>query len=80
MKHTVPKLNDPSLLKTDVAYINGEWVKAGSGKTFEVHGESCQSISIRGVVMTGAHDHLMNFAAIRWKLDVMSEKHRRTSE
>jgi len=39
MKHNVPKLNDPSLLKTDVSYINGEWVKAGSGKTFEVHGE-----------------------------------------
>ncbi|CAJ2500602.1 Uu.00g034550.m01.CDS01 [Anthostomella pinea] len=32
-----PKLNDPSLFKTDVCYVNGEWVKAGSGKTFEVH-------------------------------------------
>ncbi|PSR87158.1 Aldehyde/histidinol dehydrogenase [Coniella lustricola] len=32
-----PKLNDPSLLKTDVCYVNGEWVKAASGKTFEVH-------------------------------------------
>jgi hypothetical protein len=39
MLHNVPKLNDPSLLKTDVAYVNGEWVKAKSGKTFEVHGE-----------------------------------------
>ena len=38
MSHSVPKLNDPSLLKTDVAYVNGEWVKAKSGKTFEVHG------------------------------------------
>jgi hypothetical protein len=38
MPHTVPKLNDPSLLKLDVAYVNGEWVKAASGKTFEVHG------------------------------------------
>jgi succinate-semialdehyde dehydrogenase/glutarate-semialdehyde dehydrogenase len=38
MSHNVPKLNDPSLLKTDVAYVNGEWVKAKSGKTFEVHG------------------------------------------
>jgi len=38
MTHNVPKLNDPSLLKTDVAYVNGEWVKAKSGKTFEVHG------------------------------------------
>lgn len=38
MSHSVPKLNDPSLLKTDVAYVNGEWVKAKSGKTFEVFG------------------------------------------
>ncbi|KAH6672193.1 succinate semialdehyde dehydrogenase-like protein [Halenospora varia] len=36
MSHNVPKLNDPSLLKLDVAYVNGEWVKAKSGKTFEV--------------------------------------------
>lgn len=40
MAHTVPKLNDPSLLKTNVAYVNGEWVKAKSGKTFEVHDPS----------------------------------------
>ncbi|KAF8858172.1 succinate semialdehyde dehydrogenase-like protein [Acephala macrosclerotiorum] len=40
MSHSVPKLNDPSLLKTDVAYVNGEWVKAKSGKTFEVHDPS----------------------------------------
>ncbi|KAI0160626.1 Aldehyde/histidinol dehydrogenase [Xylariaceae sp. FL1272] len=32
-----PKLNDPSLFKTDVCYVNGEWVKASSGNTFEVH-------------------------------------------
>ncbi|KAI0473698.1 Aldehyde/histidinol dehydrogenase [Xylariaceae sp. FL0804] len=32
-----PKLKDPSLFKTDVAYVNGEWVKAASGRTFEVH-------------------------------------------
>jgi succinate-semialdehyde dehydrogenase/glutarate-semialdehyde dehydrogenase len=38
MPHSVPKLNDPSLFKTDVAYVNGEWVKAKSGKTFEVFG------------------------------------------
>ncbi|KAI1844535.1 hypothetical protein JX265_001520 [Neoarthrinium moseri] len=36
----VPKLKDPSLFKTDVAYVNGEWVKAASGKTFEVHDPS----------------------------------------
>lgn len=40
MTHTVPKLNDPSLLRKDVAYINGEWVAAKSGKTFEVNGTS----------------------------------------
>lgn len=38
MSHNVPKLNDPSLLKLNVAYVNGEWVAAKSGKTFEVHG------------------------------------------
>ncbi|RYP25571.1 hypothetical protein DL768_011448 [Monosporascus sp. mg162] len=36
----VPKLKDRSLLKTDVCYVNGEWVKANSGKTFEVHDPS----------------------------------------
>ncbi|KAK0618178.1 succinate-semialdehyde dehydrogenase [Bombardia bombarda] len=28
---------DPSLLKTDVCYVNGEWIKAKSGKTFQVN-------------------------------------------
>lgn len=37
---TVLQLNDPSLFKTDVCYVNGEWVKAQSGKTFEVTGMS----------------------------------------
>lgn len=32
-----PKLKDPSLLKTDVCYVDGQWVKAASGKTFAVH-------------------------------------------
>ncbi|KAK4247187.1 succinate-semialdehyde dehydrogenase [Corynascus novoguineensis] len=32
-----PKLRDPSLFKQDVCYVNGEWVKARSGKTFEVY-------------------------------------------
>jgi succinate-semialdehyde dehydrogenase/glutarate-semialdehyde dehydrogenase len=40
MQHNVPKLNDPSLLKTDVGYVNGEWVKAKSGKMFEVTGRA----------------------------------------
>ena len=33
------QLRDPSLFKQDVCYVNGEWVKARSGKTFEVHGK-----------------------------------------
>ncbi|KAH6692588.1 Aldehyde/histidinol dehydrogenase [Plectosphaerella plurivora] len=32
-----PKLKDPSLLKQNVCYVDGKWVKAASGKTFEVH-------------------------------------------
>ena len=32
------KLKDSSLFKQNVAYVNGEWIKAKSGKTFEVHG------------------------------------------
>lgn len=44
MQHKIPKLNDPSLLKKDVAYINGEWVAARSGKTFEVNGECFREI------------------------------------
>lgn len=35
MQHTVPPLRDPSLLK-DQTYINGKWVSAKSGETFEV--------------------------------------------
>lgn len=35
MGHSVPPLNDKSLLKSE-AFINGKWVKAKSGKTFEV--------------------------------------------
>ncbi|KAF1933900.1 succinate-semialdehyde dehydrogenase mitochondrial precursor [Didymella exigua CBS 183.55] len=36
MGHDVPKLKDPSLLKSQT-YVNGEWIDAKSGKTFEVH-------------------------------------------
>jgi len=36
MQHSVPPLNDKSLLK-DKTYINGQWVGASSGQTFEVH-------------------------------------------
>ncbi|ROT39526.1 succinate semialdehyde dehydrogenase [Sodiomyces alkalinus F11] len=32
-----PKLKDPTLLKQNVCYINGQWVKAQLGNTFEVH-------------------------------------------
>lgn len=35
---TIAQLKDPSLLKQDVCYVNGEWVKAKSGKTFKVNG------------------------------------------
>lgn len=35
ISHTVPQLNDKSLFK-EKAYINGKWVSAKSGKTFEV--------------------------------------------
>ncbi|KAF2476602.1 succinic semialdehyde dehydrogenase [Lindgomyces ingoldianus] len=35
MGHSVPPLNDPSLLKSQT-YVNGEWIGAKSGKTFEV--------------------------------------------
>ncbi|TWU75293.1 succinate semialdehyde dehydrogenase NADP+ linked [Metarhizium rileyi] len=35
-----PQLSDPSLLKQDVAYINGEWRSAKSGKTFKVNDPS----------------------------------------
>ncbi|KAK4084556.1 uncharacterized protein Triagg1_1036 [Trichoderma aggressivum f. europaeum] len=33
----VPKLRDPSLLKQDVCYVNGQWVAAKSSKTFKVN-------------------------------------------
>ncbi|KAK3112562.1 succinate semialdehyde dehydrogenase NADP+ linked [Teratosphaeriaceae sp. CCFEE 6253] len=36
MQHSVPPLSDKSLLK-DKTYVNGQWVGAKSGKTFEVH-------------------------------------------
>ncbi|KOS18934.1 Glutarate-semialdehyde dehydrogenase DavD [Escovopsis weberi] len=32
-----PTLKDPSLLKQNVSYVNGEWIPASSGKTFSVH-------------------------------------------
>lgn len=38
-RHNVPDLNDKSLLKTQ-SYINGKWVDAASGKTFDVHDPS----------------------------------------
>lgn len=33
------QLNDRSLLKEAQTYVNGQWVGAKSGKTFEVHGK-----------------------------------------
>ena len=32
------KLKDPSLFKENVCYVNGEWIPAKSGKTFQVTG------------------------------------------
>lgn len=37
MGHSVPPLNDKSLLKSQ-GFINGKWVDAKSGQTFEVKG------------------------------------------
>jgi len=39
MGHSAPSLTDPSLLKSKT-YINGEWINASSGATFEVHDPS----------------------------------------
>jgi hypothetical protein len=50
MAHIVPKLNDPSLLKTNVAYVNGEWVKAQSGKTFEVTGMAFSGVDLQNLL------------------------------
>ncbi|KAH8428615.1 NAD-dependent succinate-semialdehyde dehydrogenase [Aspergillus melleus] len=36
MGHTVPPLKDQSLF-IEKAYVNGEWVRAQSGQTFEIH-------------------------------------------
>ncbi|KAL1304082.1 hypothetical protein AAFC00_000517 [Neodothiora populina] len=36
MGHSVPPLKDPSLFKQQ-AFVNGKWVDAKSGQTFEVH-------------------------------------------
>ncbi|KAK6349184.1 succinate semialdehyde dehydrogenase NADP+ linked [Orbilia blumenaviensis] len=35
--HLVPPLKDKSLFKENVAFVNGKWVKAKSGKIFEVY-------------------------------------------
>jgi succinate-semialdehyde dehydrogenase/glutarate-semialdehyde dehydrogenase len=36
-------LKDKSLF-IEKSYVNGEWVGAESGKTFEVHGEHCPAV------------------------------------
>ena len=43
MGHSVPPLSDKSLLKSQ-AYVNGEWVDAKSGKTFEVTGRPARTL------------------------------------
>lgn len=42
-RHNVPDLKDKTLLKNK-SYINGKWVDAGSGKTFEVHDPSTGNV------------------------------------
>lgn len=42
-RHNVPDLKDKTLLKNK-SYINGQWVDAGSGKTFEVHDPSTGNV------------------------------------
>lgn len=39
------QLNDPSLFKQE-CYVNGEWIKANSGKTFEVTGANPLTLQI----------------------------------
>jgi succinate-semialdehyde dehydrogenase/glutarate-semialdehyde dehydrogenase len=39
-----PTLKDPSLFKQNVCYVNGKWVPAASGKTFEVHDPATGSL------------------------------------
>lgn len=39
MAPSVPNLNDPSLL-IDKCYVNGEFISASSGRTFDVHDPS----------------------------------------
>ncbi|CAG8934650.1 unnamed protein product [Penicillium salamii] len=43
MPEQIPKLNDPSLLKNQ-CYINGRWVGANSGATFQVHDPATGSV------------------------------------
>ncbi|MCJ1257476.1 succinate semialdehyde dehydrogenase NADP+ linked [Lignoscripta atroalba] len=64
--HSVPKLNDQSLFKSE-CYVNGEWVKAKSGKTFEVFDPStgkligtCPEFSKEDT------DHVIQIAAEAW--------------
>ncbi|KAL2885640.1 Glutarate-semialdehyde dehydrogenase DavD [Ceratocystis lukuohia] len=42
----VPRLRDPSLLKTNVCYVNGQWIPAGSGNTVDVSGKQKVSMSL----------------------------------
>jgi succinate-semialdehyde dehydrogenase/glutarate-semialdehyde dehydrogenase len=39
-----PTLKDPSLFKQNVCLVNGEWVPASSGQTFEVHDPATGSL------------------------------------
>ena len=86
MIHDVPKLNDPSLLKLDVAYVNGEWVKAKSGQTFEVHGKrksisrsSKKSVTNMSFSMNRSRNRKVDWHSPRVRCRRRSARHRRGS-
>jgi hypothetical protein len=49
------QLKDPTLFKQGVCYVNGEWVKSKSGKTFEVHGNCSPPVSGLFLLIQYAH-------------------------
>ncbi|RPB24839.1 succinic semialdehyde dehydrogenase [Terfezia boudieri ATCC MYA-4762] len=61
--HSVPPLKDKSLLREE-AFVNGKWVGAKSGKTFDVHDPasnekigSCPEMTREDVVLAIQHAH-----------------------
>jgi succinate-semialdehyde dehydrogenase/glutarate-semialdehyde dehydrogenase len=70
-------LNDPSLLATD-AYINGVWLKADSGETFEVinpaSGELIAEVASCGAVETRRAIEAAYHAQKKWRLKTAKER------